>query len=98
VTVKPVGKDPLSGDTLVTSLTATRLAWSGGLRFPGLFEGNHEFIVEDLGANKTLFHQNERMSGIAILFANFKPEADGFILMNQELKTRAEKTAQSGSP
>jgi len=95
VTVKPVGKDPLSGDTLVTSLSDTRLAWTGGLSFPGLFEGKHEFIVEDLGANKTMFYQNEKMSGIVILFANIKPEAEGFVLMNEELKKRAERTTQS---
>jgi hypothetical protein len=91
VTVKPVGKDPLSGNTLVTSLTDTRLAWTGSLIFPGLFKGNHEFIVEDLGANKTMFYQNEKMSGIVILFSSFKPEAEGFVLMNEALKKRAEK-------
>ena len=93
VTVKPVGKDPLSGDTIVTSLTDTRLAWTGSLPFPGLFRGNHEFIIEDQGSNKTMFYQNEKMSGIIIPFVDFKPEAKGFVLMNEALKKQAEKSA-----
>jgi hypothetical protein len=91
VTVKPVGKDALSGDTVVTSLRDTRLAWTGSLAFPGLFRGNHEFVIEDQGPNKTMFYQNEKMSGIIIPFVDFEPEAEGFVLMNKALKRQAEK-------
>jgi hypothetical protein len=94
VTVKPVGKDELSGDTLVTSLTQTRLAWTGSLAIPGFFRGEHEFIIEDQGPNKTMFYQNEKMSGIIIPFSNFKPEAQGFVLMNKALKDQAERSAK----
>jgi hypothetical protein len=90
VTVKPVGKDALSGDTIVTSLTDTRLAWTGSLAFPGLFRGAHEFIIEEQGPNRTMFYQNEKMSGIIVPFFDFKPEAAGFVLMNEALKKRAE--------
>ena len=92
VTVKPVGKDALSGDTVVTSLTDRRLAWTGSLAFPGLFRGDHEFIIQEQGPNKTMFYQNEKMSGIIIPFFDFKPEAAGFVLMNEALKNRAEKS------
>jgi hypothetical protein len=91
VTVKPVGKDALSGDTVVTALTDTRLAWRGSLAIPGLFRGDHEFIIEAQGPNKTIFHQNEKMSGIIIPFFDFKPEAAGFVLMNEALKKQSEK-------
>jgi len=94
VTVKPVGKATLSGNTVVTSFTDTRLAWTGSLAIPGLFRGNHEFIIEDQGPNKTIFYQNEKMSGIIIPFADFKPEAEGFVLMNEALKRQAEKSAK----
>ena len=93
VTVKPVGRAALSGNTVVTSLTDTRLAWTGSLAIPGLFRGNHEFIVEEQGPHKTIFYQNEKMSGIIIPFADFKPEAEGFVLMNEALKRQAEKSA-----
>ncbi|HEY5227673.1 MAG TPA: SRPBCC domain-containing protein [Opitutaceae bacterium] len=94
VTVKPVGKDPISGETTVTALTDTRLAWTGSLAVPGLFSGNHEFIIESEGPSKTRFHQNESMSGLIIPFFNFKPEAEGFEQMNQALKREAESGAR----
>ncbi len=92
VTVKPVGKDVLSGDTVVTSLTDTRLVWVGSLAFPGVFRGTHEFLIEERGPNKTTFYQNEKMSGIIIPFFDTKPEAAGFELMNEALKKRAEQS------
>jgi hypothetical protein len=94
VTVKPVGKDPISGETTITSLTQTRLAWTGSLAIPGLFSGRHEFIIEEEGPTKTMFYQNEKMSGIIIPFFNFKPEAQGFVLMNEALKRQAEGPAK----
>jgi hypothetical protein len=97
VTVKPVGKDALSGNTIVTSFTDTRLAWTGSLAVPGLFRGDHEFIIEEQGPNKTMFYQNEKMSGVIIPFFDFKPEAAGFVLMNEALKQRAEKSGSSPS-
>jgi hypothetical protein len=92
VTVNPVGKEVLAGETVVTALTDTRLAWTGSLAIPGLFRGNHEFIIESQGPNRTMFYQNEKMSGIIIPFFNTKPEAQGFVLMNEALKKRAEKS------
>jgi hypothetical protein len=94
VTVKPVGKDPLSGDTVVTSLTDTRLAWVGSLAIPGVFRGDHEFVIEPRGPHSTIFYQNEKMSGIIIPFFNTRPEAAGFALMNEALKQRAEQAAR----
>jgi hypothetical protein len=94
VTVKPVGKEPISGETTITALTQTRLAWTGSLAVPGLFSGRHEFIIEDEGPNKTTFYQNERMSGLIIPFFDFKPEAQGFALMNEALKKEVEGPAR----
>jgi hypothetical protein len=94
VTVKPVGKDPISGETTITDLTENRLAWTGSLPIPGLFRGRHEFIVEDEGGGRTMFYQNEKMSGLIIPFFDFKPEAAGFALMNGALKMRAEGSAR----
>ncbi len=90
VTVKPVGKSEISGRTTVISLTASRLEWRGSLAVPGLFRGDHEFIIEELGSNRTMFHQNEKMAGLIIPFFDFKPEQAGFALMNEALKAKAE--------
>jgi hypothetical protein len=94
VTVKPVGKQELSGDTVVTALTGTRLAWVGSLAVPGVFRGVHEFIVEAQGPNQTIFYQNEKMSGLIIPFFDIRPEAAGFVQMNEALKRRAENAAK----
>jgi hypothetical protein len=93
VTVKPVGKNTLSGDTIVTALTDSRLAWTGSLAVPGLFRGNHEFIIEDQGT-KSMFYQNEKMWGIIVPFIDVKADAAGFDLMNEALKKQAEKSGK----
>jgi hypothetical protein len=90
VTVKPVGKAEISGSTVVTLMTDDHLAWRGSLAIPGLFSGNHDFIIEEAGPGKTVFLNNERMSGIIIPFYDFKPTEAGFEAMNQALKKRAE--------
>jgi len=90
VTVKPVGKDQLSGTTRIISMTDNRLEWRGSLAVPGLFTGDHEFIIEELGSGRTLFRQNEKMSGIIIPFFNIGPERAGFTAMNEALKKKAE--------
>jgi hypothetical protein len=90
VTVKPVGKDVISGKTTIISLTDSRLEWKGSLAIPGLFTGDHEFIIEELDSGRTLFRQNERMSGIIIPFFNIEPEKAGFAAMNEALKRKAE--------
>ncbi len=90
VTVEPVGKEQISGSTKVLLISSTHLIWRGSLRIPGLFRGKHEFIIESLGPNRTLFQQNEAMSGLAIPFLDTGPTELGFNAMNESLKTQAE--------
>jgi hypothetical protein len=94
VTVKPVGKPEISGETVVTALTESRLSWRGSLAIPGLFSGRHDFVIEEIGPGRTLFLNNERMSGIVIPFFDFKPTVAGFEEMNEALKKRAEGNAR----
>ena len=93
VTVKPVGKEQISGSTRVLLTSETHLIWRGSLRIPGLFRGKHEFIIESLGPNRTLFQQNEEMSGLVIPFLDTKPTELGFKAMNESLKTQAEASS-----
>jgi hypothetical protein len=94
VTVKPVGKDQLSGTTTIVSMTDNRLEWRGSLAIPGLFTGDHEFLIEEIDGNRTMFYQNEKMSGLIIPFFNIQPERDGFAAMNEALKQRAEQASK----
>jgi hypothetical protein len=90
VTVRPVGKAEISGQTEVISLQENRLVWRGSVAIPGVFSGVHEFLIEELGPNRTAFSNNEKMSGLIIPFYDFKPTEAGFAAMNQALKQRAE--------
>jgi hypothetical protein len=90
VTVQPVGQATITGIGHVVASTPTRIAWSGQLGFPGVFSGVHTFLIEADGANRTVFSNNEKMRGLAILFYDFKPTEAAFVAMNQALKQRAE--------
>lgn len=94
VTVKPVGKPEISGKTVVTLVTDNHLSWRGSLAIPGLFTGRHDFIIEEVDPARTVFHNDERMSGMVIPFFDFKPTEAGFEAMNQALKARAEGQAR----
>ncbi len=95
VTVKPVGKNEISGKTRVLLATDTHLIWRGSLKIPGLFRGKHEFVIESIGPNRTLFQQNEAMSGLVIPFLNTQATALGFKAMNESLKAQAEAQTSS---
>ena len=90
VTVKPVGKQEMSGNTRVLLVSDSHLIWRGSLKIPGLFRGKHEFVIESLGPNRTLFQQNEAMSGLVIPFLDTEPTELGFKAMNESLKAQAE--------
>jgi hypothetical protein len=69
------------------------LRWIGHLLFPGIFDGEHIFIIEKIENSKILFRQEEKFSGILvpIFWKNlYQHTRIGFIEMNQALKERAE--------
>jgi len=73
------------------------LRWIGHLFFPGIFDGEHVFIIESLDNSKVLFRQEEKFSGILVpIFwkSLYQHTRIGFIEMNQALKERAEKSSQ----
>lgn len=90
VTVQPVGQETITGTGHVVASEPNRIAWSGKLGFPGIFSGTHTFLIEEAGPNRTVFSNNEKMQGLAILFYDFKPTKAAFEAMNQALKERAE--------
>ena len=70
------------------------LRWLGKLLFPGLFDGEHYFLLEELGPGQTRFTQGERFTGILVPFMDliglFPKTISGFEAMNQPLKDRTE--------
>jgi hypothetical protein len=69
------------------------LRWKGKFILPGLFDGEHIFIIEELGGKGVRLIQKEFYSGLLIPLLGTKLEKStlkGFELMNQAVKTRVE--------
>jgi hypothetical protein len=70
-----------------------RLEWLGHLWIPGLFDGHHIFIIEELGPQQVKLTQKEKFSGLLrglVMRQIAETTQAGFIAMNRALKERAE--------
>ena len=70
------------------------LRWLGHLGIPGLFDGEHRFLIEPVAPNRVRFVQEERFSGLlAPLILHFARTGtrEGFVSMNAALKSRVEQ-------
>ncbi len=73
------------------------LRWLGHLFVPGLFDGEHAFIIDALGPGRVRFVQRETFTGILVpLFTHMLDTSTqrGFLKMNGALKFRAEQAAK----
>jgi hypothetical protein len=93
IIVKPLGKPQMAFNPTVLVSTRRTVSWRGRFLMPGIFTGEHEFIIESMDSNTTVFYQNERFSGILIPFFGLGPTRAGFESMNSGLKQRAESEA-----
>jgi hypothetical protein len=74
-----------------------QLRWRGRLLVPGLFDGEHYFIIQPLGANKVKLTHGEVFTGLLVNYF-WEPllhvdTRRGFGEMNLALRERAEKQA-----
>lgn len=73
------------------------LRWLGRTLLPGVFDGEHYFLIEPLGPNKVRFTQGERFRGALVFLIGalgvIKNARRGFVDLNQALKDRAEQPA-----
>ncbi|MEW6495039.1 MAG: SRPBCC domain-containing protein [Cyanobacteriota bacterium] len=70
------------------------LRWLGHFLSPGLFDGEHIFIIEPLGENRVRFVQQEIFKGKLVPLFTSQLDKDtkrGFEQMNQALKIQAEQ-------
>jgi hypothetical protein len=84
--------------TVLAAVPSRELRWVGHLGVPGLFDGEHGFRIEPLGADRVRFVQEERFTGLlAPLVLHFIQGGtqQGFLAMNQALKLRAEQPSSS---
>jgi hypothetical protein len=77
--------------TVLAAQPGELLRWLGRLIVPGIFDGTHQFTLEDLGG-RTRLTQSETFRGLLVPFSGStmtRTEA-GFDALNLALKDRAE--------
>jgi hypothetical protein len=95
--MQPVGGSAVTlRPTLVEVVEPQRLSWQGRLGVPGLFDADHLFTVEPLGAAASRLVQQEHFSGLLVPFFGRSLDRGtlpAFHAMNAALKDRAERAA-----
>lgn len=90
----PPGGKGMTFKPRVLAFTAeTELRWLGNLLIPGLFDGEHQFLLEPIGGSRTRFVQREDFTGIFVpLLLRMVGEStkQGFEAMNAALKQTVE--------
>ena len=71
------------------------LRWKGNLFFPGIFDGEHYFRLEQVGIMQVRFVQGELFSGLLVPFLGklLIETRKGFDLFNRAIKTRVERNS-----
>ena len=97
--VEGTGPDAMVFHPKILVVQAVReLRWKGYVWLPGIFDGEHRFILEAVG-NKTRFIQGETFTGIlagTLTQSVLRDTIDSMHAMNDALKKRAE--LPSGQP
>lgn len=97
--IHPLGEGDRRFQPTITRLEPDReLHWQGAYwGLPGLFDGLHIFIIESLADHRVRFINKERFTGLLAPFLGRwlnKRTRSNFELMNQALKTRAERVLE----
>jgi len=94
VTIQPPGGKAMAFRPVVLRhLVGREFRWKGKLLFPGLFDGEHYFVLTPGTDGSTLFTQGENFTGLLVpLFRSAldKGTKAGFEVMNAALKQRVE--------
>lgn len=94
VLIAPPGKSGMRFKPAVTAVRPEReLRWLGNLVIPGIFDGEHYFLLEPTADGQTRFTQGEKFSGflVSLFGSTLSATESGFHSMNAALKKRAEE-------
>ena len=88
--------------TVLAAEPGRELRWIGHLMIPGIFDGEHRFLIEETGPSRVRFTQSERFGGIMVPFLWKKLRdggtAKGFRAMNEAIARRvAERRASAAT-
>ena len=94
VTIQSVGNDPMQFEPIIiTNKKQQEFRWKGKLLVTGLFDGEHYFILEEIGASKTKFLHGEQFTGLlsgVLLKMIVDDTEEGFQAMNKAIKEMVE--------
>lgn len=93
VLIAPPGKSGMRFKPTVTAVRIEReLRWLGNVVIPGIFDGEHYFLLDPTENSQTHFTQGEKFSGFltSLFGGTLSATESGFHLMNAALKERAE--------
>jgi hypothetical protein len=88
--------------TVLAAEPGRELRWIGHLMIPGVFDGEHRFLIEEAGPSRVRFTQSERFGGILVplLWKKLRDggTAKGFRAMNEAIAGRvAERRASAAT-
>jgi len=81
--------------TVLAIVPKQEFRWKGKLAIPGLFDGEHFFILEPKFDNGVVFRQGEVFSGLLVPMLRRSLDGatkQGFVAMNEALKREVERT------
>ena len=93
VRMEPEGERAMTfRPTVLTAEPGRELKWLGHLLVPGIFDGEHRWLIEETGSGRVRFTQSERFGGILVplLWKKLRDggTAKGFRAMNEALARR----------
>lgn len=90
--VPPEGRAMTFKPRVTDAVEGEHFGWLGRVFVPGLFDGHHEFLLEETEDGGTRFVQRESFSGVLVgLFLDESDVLAGFDAMNEALKERVER-------
>ena len=98
VHIVPPGSSGMHFKPTVLSVRPEReLRWLGHLLVPGIFDGEHYFLLEPIGEKQTRLTHGEKFSGllVGLLGSTLAATSAGFEAMNTALKQKAERDERS---
>lgn len=90
----PSGREMKIRPKLLAFSPGRELRWRGGLLLPGIFDGEHYFVIEELAGGGVRFRHGESFSGILapLLYRMIAaPFHQAYVAMNEALKREAEQ-------
>jgi hypothetical protein len=91
-TMHPTGRKPMTFRPVITRAdTGVALVWRGRLPIPGLFGGEHAFLLAATATGTRLDH-SESFRGLLVPFLKAEVFRKDFEAMNAALKARVEKS------